>query len=117
MDFYYDSKSKVKGDVISHEEFMNFEHDTYDVLGSVFLRELNSIKKTTENKVLEEKNRFDIISYKHFKTSDYWWVIMEFNDFIEFNINIGDMYKLPNIIDINKLIQKMIVKRNYSKLR
>ncbi len=117
MDFYYDSRKKVKGLNISQEEFMNYEEDTYDVLGSVFIRELDSIKQNGEFKIQEEECRFDLISYKHIKTTDYWWIIMEYNNYIDFDIKIGDKYKIPNPIDINRLIQKLIVKRNLSNMK
>ena len=117
MDFYYDAKSKIKGQVISQEEFMNFEHDTYDVLGSVFLRELDTITESGEYKVTDEECRFDLISYKRLKTTDYWWLIMEYNNFIDWDIKMGDNYKIPNPFSVNKLIQRMIFRNNTSKLK
>ena len=117
MDFYYNTKKKVKGELISQEEFMNFEFDTYDVLGSVFLRELDNVPEKSEHKTVDEEYRFDLISYKHLQVSDYWWVIMEYNKYIDWNITIGDKYKVPNPFGINKLIQKMILKNNTSKLK
>ena len=116
MDFYYNKKSKVKNETISQEEFMDFGFDTYDVLGSVFFRELDTVAEISEHKVLEDEYRFDLISYNNLQTVDYWWIIMDYNGYINWDIKIGDKYKIPNPIGINKLVQRMIFKNNTSKL-
>ena len=117
MDFYYDIKKRQPGIVISHEEVMDYVDDTYDVLGSVFLRELSEIGQISEHIVVSDEYRFDAISYNHLNTSDFWWVVMEFNEYIAFNIKLGEKYKIPNLIDINRLKQSLVIRKNLNKLK
>ena len=116
MDFYYDAKRKITGVAIAHEEYIDYIDDTYDVLGSVFLRELNSVGQISEHVAFDEEYRFDAISYNHLKTSDFWWVVMEYNDYIDFNIKLNEKYKIPNIMDINRLRQNIVIRKNYNNL-
>ena len=117
MDFYYDIKKRISGVSFSHEEIMNYEEDTYDVLGSVFLRELSEkVGQISEHVAFDEEYRFDAISYNHLKTSDFWWVIMEYNNYIDFDIKLNEKYKIPNLKDINRLKHSLIIRKNLNNL-
>ncbi len=117
MDFYYDKNKKVENNSVSQEAFMNYEEDTYDVLGSVFIRNIPKLEQIAEGKIVDEDCRFDNLSYKHFQKVDYWWILMEYNEFIDWGIKTGDKFKIPSIIDINSLIHKLIVQKNYYNLK
>lgn len=116
MDFYYDYTKNPDKSIISPEEFMNFEEDTYDVLGSVFIREIGDITQISEHKVIDKECRFDLLSFEHMRSVEYWWILMEYNNFIDFGIQIGDKYKVPSVAGINKKIQSLIVRNNLNNI-
>ena len=117
MDFFYDKNKKVDGDRISQEAFMDFKEDTYDVLGSVFLRNISKIEQVAEGTVTDEECRFDNISYKHFQKVNFWWILMEYNDYLDWDIKTGDTFKVPSQVSINSMIHKLIIQNNYLNLK
>jgi hypothetical protein len=46
--------------------------------------------------------RPDLISYKNYGTVTYWWIVCLVNGVENplLDIKVGDLYKLPNVIDI-----------------
>ena len=92
---------RVPNNMLVEEQFMNWDEDTYDVLGSVFLREMNtSVRQNGEMEVSENECRFDNISYKMTNSTDFWWFIMEFNNYIDWDVKSNEILKIPNIDDI-----------------
>ena len=50
----------------------------------------------------EDTMRPDLISYKAYGSVAYWWLILLVNGVQDVftGMNVGDLYKLPNILDI-----------------
>ena len=116
MDFYYDKNKKVDGDMVSQEAFMDYKEDTYDVLGSVFIRNIDKLEQGAEGKITDENCRFDNLSYKWYSKVNYWWILMEFNAYIDWGIQEGDNFKVPKVQSISSLIHKLIVRKNSIKV-
>ena len=117
MDFYYDKNKKVNGDIVSQEAFMNYEEDTYDVLGSVFIRNIPKLDQVAEGTITDENCRFDNLSYKHFQKVNYWWILMEYNNFIDWGIQEGDQFKIPSIVGISKMLHNLVISKNFNSLK
>lgn len=101
------------GDVIPEVAFMEWNEDTYDVLGSVFLKEMNTkVSQQGEMRVNENECRFDNIAYKALGNPNFWWFMMEYNEHIDWNIPADHIIKIPSINDIIVLKDQMIVKQN-----
>jgi len=104
---------KVPNDILPEQMFLEWNEDTYDVLGSVFLREMNtSVRQNGELFVKEHECRFDNLSYKMSGTSDYWWFIMEYNNFIDWQVNSDTKLKIPNFDDIYMLKSSLMIRQN-----
>jgi len=115
MDFFIDNYASVRPNTDSFPEqnFMEWNEDTYDVLGSVFLRELNDeVGQAGEMKVHEHEYRFDNIAYKMLKDTDFWWLVMEYNEKIDWNVYSDEVLKIPNIDDILVLRDSMRMRQN-----
>jgi hypothetical protein len=56
----------------------------------------------------EDIMRLDLVSYKVYKTVDYWWLIGVVNQIQDpFNdVTVGDLLKIPNILDIYNFYKK-----------
>lgn len=56
----------------------------------------------------EDIMRLDLVSYKVYKTVDYWWLIGVVNQIEDpFNdVQVGDLLKIPNILDIYSFYKK-----------
>lgn len=110
-------KDKVQMDILPEQQFMEWNEDTYDVLGSVFLREMNdSVRQNGELEVNEHECRFDNISYLTTGSTDFWWFIMEFNNYIDWNVPSSAVLKIPNLDDILILKNSMVIRQNLARL-
>ncbi len=114
-DFFIDKTKPFTENVLPLEAFMEFKEDTYDVLSSVFLREMNDeVSHVGETKVGEYEYRFDNLSFKKVGSTDYWWFLMEYNNYIDWNIPSSAIIKIPSTNDIFSLRSTMVLKQNFS---
>jgi len=99
------------------DAFMEYNEDTYDVLGSVYLREMNTkVSQSGEMRVAEHECRFDNISHSMFQTAGFWWFVMEYNDYIDWNIKAEKIIKIPNFGEIFELKDSMVSRQNLANL-
>lgn len=100
-------------DIFPMSQFMNWDEDTYDVLGSSFLKRMNrEVEQSGEARILECECRFDVISHKYTKQQNYWWFFMEYNDKIDWDIRSEEHIKIPNLSSIFFLRSDMILSNN-----
>lgn len=113
-EFFIDTNTKdTQFDKFPMSQFMNWDEDTYDVLGSSFLKRMNhEITQGGEARVFECECRFDVISHKHTKSPDYWWFFMEYNNKIDWNIRAEEHIKIPDLNSIFFLRSDMILSTN-----
>jgi len=117
MEYFFNRKIKLKGDVFAQEYFMEYKEDTFDVLSSSFLRNIDALPQQSEVKVRENDCRFDVISYKQLANTNLWWILMEYNNKIDFNIQSHELLKIPNQNGIMSLLHKLRVKENIKNLK
>jgi hypothetical protein len=117
MKFYYNPDVKIPACEYPIERFMKFEEDTYDVLGSVFLETLqNTVSQSSEVRVLDDECRFDNIAYEFMTSQDYWWVLMEFNNFIDWDLRTTNVLKIPFVPDLLRKEQEHLIQSNLEKM-
>jgi hypothetical protein len=92
--------------------FMDYKEETYDVLSSVFLRKMNEEMPVGEGKVLEHECRFDNLSNTFMGSPDYWWLLMEYNDKIDWEIYSNEHIKIPSPLDMIRLRDTIAVNWN-----
>jgi len=61
---------------------------------------------------IQDVMRPDLISYKAYKSVQYWWVIMMVNNIQDVitGINVGTLLKIPSILDIYTFVKRYSVR-------
>lgn len=84
-------------------KFLDFS-DNFDPLTASFLRRLKDISYTGEFVVQSEEARPDIISNKIYGSTQYWWILLFYNDIISFeDLANGVVIKYPDLADVEDL--------------
>jgi len=121
MSDYFINLDQNFGDLdkgMPQDAFMEYNEDTYDVLGSVFLREMNEkVSQTGEMRVAENECRFDNLSHAMFQTPGLWWFVMEYNDYIDWDVKSTKILKIPDFGEIFELKDTMISRQNLANIR
>lgn len=60
-------------------KFMNFDVDNYEMLTSYFLTELMKLESSGNRVIVNEVQRPDLLSYNIYGSTQYWWILMEYN--------------------------------------
>ncbi len=83
------------------EKFIEKDLDFFDVYNSNFLFLINEIKEYGEFKVTNEERRIDLISYNIYGSTQFWWMLLEYNDIVDqFAISKGDVLKFFDLSDL-----------------
>lgn len=85
-------------------KFMLYDVDNHDPLTSNFIRELLNLQPQGQYTVQGEDNRPDLLSYKIYGSTQYWWILLSYNNILEFdNISTGDTISYPSLGDLENL--------------
>lgn len=75
-----------------------------DYLRSWFLEQLGYIPPFGDYKVTTEESRIDLLSYKIYGDTQYWWILMYYNGLFDLNdLKTGFVLEFPAIEDIEDL--------------
>ena len=86
-------------------KFIDFVENGYDILTSYFIDKIHALEPFGIFEVYEEEGRPDLISYKIYGKTQYWWILMELNNFIHpADIHVGDKFKYPSVEDLEDLM-------------
>lgn len=89
--------SKERFDVSKFLEYT----DNFDPLTTNFFRTIKKLPERQKYFVQSEEGRPDLISYKIYKSTQYWWVILLYNDITNSDdVSIGLILSIPNIDDL-----------------
>ena len=106
--------SRDSGDRFSLSRFMpKNERGEIDPLDSFFLdtllgRTFESISVGGTYEVREEEFRPDLVSYKVYSDTQYWWIIMLFNGFIDrAEFKTGTLLNIPDQTGISDLVNRL----------
>jgi hypothetical protein len=81
--FYIDAETKTK-DKFDLAKFMSFEEDlVFDSLNSYMLLQIPSLPTVGYYTVTREVNRPDLLSYKLYGDTQYWWIILWYNSLLK----------------------------------
>lgn len=87
--------------------FMEFS-DVYDILTSYFMDKVIELPVYGERVVQGEEGKPDLLSYKIYGSTRYWWILMVYNAILD-NSDIinGLIVKYPSLDDIEDLYFKL----------
>lgn len=79
--------------------------DGFDPLTSTFLKELKSLKVARKYIVQNEAARPDLVSFRVYSTTQYWWVLLFYNGLtLTDDLVGGTVINCPRLDDIEDLI-------------
>lgn len=77
--FYLDDK--YKGSAVDMARFANFDEGSYDPLTSYFFMRMPYLEMDGNIQVqVKWEHRPDLVSYHIFGSTDYWWILLMYND-------------------------------------
>lgn len=108
-------------------KFMSFENDVHDPLTSFFFQKLKSLPVRGKYKITVDSGRPEFISQILFGNTQYWWLIMEYNDLLYtselvngLEINYFSLNELEDLyfsLVTNELNDKIVDKSKISETR
>ena len=89
-------------------KFLSFEDNRFDPLDSFFLREIPKLTSRGQYAVQNEVQRPDLVSFRFYNTTEYWWIIMTFNDLLSVTeLTAGKVLDIPSEDDISRLFFRL----------
>lgn len=85
-------------------KFMEWTNDCHDILNSYFVAKLKQLPVAGERVVQAEENRADLLSYNIYGDTQYWWIIMMYNNILDMeDITTGLVVTYPSIDSLEDL--------------
>lgn len=86
--------------------------DNYDPLSSGFVSSLKSISMGGLYTITKEDGRPDLISNNIYGDTQYWWILMLYNDYVIVeDFKIGEQIKYPSLTELEDLYFSLKVKQ------
>lgn len=86
-------------------KFMEFANgDNFDPITSDFILRLQALKLGGEYKVQNEEGRADLLSFKIYQDTQYWWALLLYNGITEVNqLTSGLTIRYPSLGELENL--------------
>ena len=85
-------------------KFMEFNNDNYDSLNSYMLEFLSKLPAFGLYMVKENEGKPDLISYDLYEDTQYWWILMLYNNIFNINeLTPNKIISYPSISSIEEL--------------
>ena len=85
-------------------KFLRYNTDNYNPITSKFLTELRKLKTVGEFIVTVQEGRADLVSYEIYGSTQYWWIILEYNDLMNVDdLTISKKLNFPKLSDLEDL--------------
>jgi hypothetical protein len=111
MQFFIDTKRSFK-ERFDMSKFMEYT-DNYDPLTSNFLKRLLELPIRGQRKIEGEENRPDLVSYRIFGDSQYWWIVLMYNrKLITDTFTNGEDIVFPSLTELENLLFSLKAKSN-----
>jgi hypothetical protein len=89
-------------------KLLEFSEGFSDLITSYFISQLKNLSLYGEYVIVGEEGRPDLVSYKIYNHTQYWWILMLYNDMIELSeIRNGIKIKYPSIDSLEGLYFKL----------
>ena len=115
MTEYFINLSKKSKERFDLSRFMEFT-DNFDVLTSRLLRDIKRLPEKQKYYVQSEEGRPDLVSYRVYRDTQFWWIVLFYNDIIDVDdLEIGMTLSLPSVTDLENLLFSLRSKELASK--
>jgi len=89
--------------------------DNLDPLTSEFLRLMPALESSGRYTVLDEDSRPDLLSYRIYGDTQYWWILLLYNQIIDVeSLVTGTILLYPSISDLESLYFSLSAKERAS---
>jgi hypothetical protein len=105
--FYFDEayESDIRYD---QGKLLEYDEGFRDLVNSYFVFEIKNLELEGKYVIVGEEERPDLLSYKIYKHTQYWWIILLYNDIIEIDeIKNGLVINYPSIDSLEELYFKL----------
>lgn len=107
MFYLNEEKKKARYDMSRFMEHVD-EAETFDIMGSFFIKEVLKLPVFGEYLVTKEEHRPDLISHEVYGSTQYWWVILLYNRIWFFQeIILGMSLAYPSLQNIENLFFRL----------
>lgn len=102
--FYFNSGITAPN-IYDASKFIEFTNDGFDILSSYFVNKIKDLEVGGFYITSGDVNRLDLVSYKLYKDTQYWWILLIFNDLIDpFNdVKDGMLLRYPKLSALEEL--------------
>lgn len=101
-EFFIDS-SVVSQERFDVSKFLDFT-DNFDPLTSNFLNTVKNLPEKQKYFVQSEEGRPDMVSYSAYGDTQYWWIILYYNNIDDVDdLTIGRILSLPQVDNLEDL--------------
>jgi hypothetical protein len=85
-------------------KFFNFDEDNIESLDSYFNLMIPKLSEIGSLTITNEEGRPDLISYKLYNSTQYWWIILIYNHILDIQeLKTGYTIKYPSLNSIENL--------------
>lgn len=85
-------------------KFLEFDTDSYCILDSFLCSQIKNLPYSGALAVTTQVNRPDLVSYDIYGHTQYWWLIMLYNDYTSpTDLTSGALVKYPSLNSIENL--------------
>lgn len=113
MSVFYIDLTKDLSDRFDMEKFLDFKNQAHDPLTSFFIEKIKKLPVRGSFTVTSEVARPDLISYKIFRDTQYWWLLMEFNKISKrSDITIGTEINFFSIDELEEIYYTLKANQN-----
>lgn len=105
MTYFYINEDLVTEDRYDLAKFLQYEKGSYSFLNSYFIDKIKKLSPAGKYTCTNE--RPELISYKIYGDVQFYWVIMMYNDCLDFadgTFGAGKVISYPSISDIERLM-------------
>ncbi len=104
MSEFYIDLDYVSEERYDFAKFLSYANNGFDPLSSRFLNQLNTLEASGKFIVTTEENRPDLIAYYIYGDTQYWWIILEYNNILSFDdLVTGVELKYPSLSSLELL--------------
>jgi hypothetical protein len=105
MGLFYIDLDKETTERFDFSKFCEYTNGEYDNFTSSFLIDLKKLATENSYTVTYEEDRIDLISYKIYGSTQYWWILIEYNAILDpFTIPNGTIINYPSLQDLQLLL-------------
>lgn len=88
-------------------KFLNFNDDNFDPLDSFTLFNIKNLSTLGSKEITNEEKRPDLLSYNIYEDTQYWWILLVYNDILDINeLTSGKVIKYPSLNSIEYLYER-----------